>query len=355
MYHRRDFLQLPLAALPAALAAQAPRRIPAEDDPGNIKLAHRVLVRSVTDEELLFYKQIGMGWAHAEFGGQPAPLEFIRATQERFSRFGVRIYVGVHDSYRSQRLQLGQPGRDQDIETFQQFLRDCGRLRIPVAKIDWHPANTYTTRMIESVRGYRTREFDLADFRSRVEKRAFDREYSADDIWASFTYFLKAVLPVAKEANVRLALHPDDPPVDRMNGVAKIFTHYNGIRQADEIAGRSPFFGLTFCVGTWSEGGRQMGKDVFEMIDDFGGRGKIFTIHFRNVTSTMPHFSETFPDEGYQDMYQVMKALRRVRFAGSMVPDHIPALAGDASRRAGLAYCIAYMRALLRRANEEVG
>ena len=70
----------------------------------------------------------------------------------------------------------------------------------------------------------------------------------------------------------------------------------------------------------------------------------------------LPHFVETFPDDGYMDMYQVMKALREVRFNGTMVPDHVPQLAGDQGiRRAGTAYCIAYMRALLRRANEEVG
>jgi mannonate dehydratase len=99
-----------------------------------------------------------------------------------------------------------------------------------------------------------------------------------------------------------------------------------------------------------------MGKDVFEMIGDFGGRGKIFEVHFRNVTGPLPHFIETFPDDGYVDMYQVMKALREVRFSGGAEPDHVPRLAGDSGLlRAGTAYSIAYMRALLRRANEEVG
>jgi len=83
---------------------------------------------------------------------------------------------------------------------------------------------------------------------------------------------------------------------------------------------------------------------------------KIVDVHFRNVSGPLPHFVETFPDEGYVDMYQVMKALREVRFAGTVVPDHVPQLVGDQGiRRAGTAYCIAYMRGLLRRANEEVG
>ena len=99
-----------------------------------------------------------------------------------------------------------------------------------------------------------------------------------------------------------------------------------------------------------------MGKDVFEMIHDFGGRGKIFSVDFRNVSSPLPRFVETFHDDGYLDMYGVMRALREVNYAGGVLPDHIPQLVGDAGlRRGGTAYCIAYMRALLRRANEEVG
>ena len=98
-----------------------------------------------------------------------------------------------------------------------------------------------------------------------------------------------------------------------------------------------------------------MGKDVFGMIQDFGARGKIFAVHFRNVSSPLPRFHETFQDDGYLDMYQVMKALRQARCTASLIPDHYPGLVGDANRRIANAYSIAYMRALLRRANEEVG
>ena len=98
-----------------------------------------------------------------------------------------------------------------------------------------------------------------------------------------------------------------------------------------------------------------MGKNVFEMIRDFGGRGKLFEVHFRNVTSPLPHFVETFPDDGYMDMYRVMKTLREVRFDGAAEPDHVPQLARDTGLHcAGTAYCIASMRGMLRRANEEV-
>ena len=289
-----------------------------------------------------------------EFGAD-ANFEDLQAIQRRFARYGLRIYSAVHSAYRSLDVQLGRPGRDRDIETYRRFLGDLGKLEIPVASYDFHPANTYTTRTIE-YQGYSTREFDLADFRARVEKRQFDREYTAGEIWANYTYFVKAALPAAEAAGVTMALHPDDPPLAKMNGVAKLFIDYEGYHRAEQIAGNSRNWGLTLCVGTWLEGGGNMGKDVFEMIRDFGGRGKIFEIHFRNVTSPLPRFNETFPDGGYGDLYRVMKVLREVRYNGAVEPDHVPPLVGDTGmERSGTAYCIACVRTMLRRANEEAG
>jgi len=348
---RRDLIRR-AAALGLPLLARGAVK---EDDPANTKIAHRIDARSVSDEDLLFFEQIGLKWARLEFGEGDTPFEYLRSVDQKFARFGMKVFSGVHYSYRSKRVQLGLPGRDQDIEMYQRFLRDIGKLGWPVASYDFHPANTYTTKMVRR-RGYTAREFDVNDFRAKVEKQAFEREYSADDMWANYTYFMRAILPVAKEAGVKLALHPDDPPLAKMNGVAKLFVNYEGYHRAEQIAGGSPNWGLTFCVGTWSEGGDKMGKNVFEMIRDFGGRGKIFEVHFRNVTSPLPHFVETFPDDGYMDMYAVMKALREVKFAGAAEPDHVPKLAGDSGiLRAGTAYCIASMKTMLRRANEEVG
>ncbi len=348
---RRDFVAMS-AALPTVSLAGKPRI--EEHDARNVKIAHRVSA-NIKDDDILFLKQIGMRWARVEFGSADLSLDQLAAVQKRFAAHGLGIWSGVQYAYRSLKIQLGQPGRDQDIEVYRRFLRNCGKLGIPIASYDFHPANTYTTATVER-RGYRAREFNLDGFRKKVEKQAFDREYEAEEIWSHYTYFVKAVLPVAEEAGVKLALHPDDPPIAKMNGVAKVLVHYDGYRRAEQISAGSRNWGLTFCVGTWSEGGDRMGKDVFGMIADFGARGKILEIHFRNVTGPLPHFVETFPDDGYMDMYEVMKALRKVRFDGMLVPDHVPRLAGDDSfQRGGTAYCVAYIRALLRRANEEVG
>ena len=200
------------------------------------------------------------------------------------------------------------------------------------------------------------RVFDLEVFRKTIEKQRFGRVYNAEEMWSNYEYFIKRVLPVAEDSDVRMALHPDDPPVAMMNGVAKLFTHLDGYRRADEIAGHSKHWGILLCIGTWSEGGKKMGKDVFEMIRYWGKRKQLFAIHFRNVSGTLPRFFETFPDAGYQDMPRVMWTLREVGFNGSAIGDHIPHMINDSGlQQAGAAYCVAYMRALLRQANRDVG
>lgn len=360
---RRNVLKLPLVAAAYGMVSSSAKLLAAtqplhkdEYDPDNTKIAVKMSVPGVTEDELLFFKQIGLRWLHADFGDEIPSYEAIRATRERFAQYGLKIDCALSESYRTKKIQLGLPGRDEDIEKFNNFLSDCGRLGIRTSHIDFHPGNTYTTNMITTSRGYRAREFCVSDFREKVEERMFDRDYSADDIWANYTYFLKAALPVAEKANIKLAHHPDDPPISPMNGVAKVFINYAGYKHAEDVAaGGSKNWGLCLCLGTWLEGGDTMGKDAIGMIKDFGGRGKIFTVHFRNVSSPLPRFHETFQDDGYQDMYQLMKALREVRCDASLIPDHYPGFVSDSNHRISNAYMVSVMRNMLRRANEEVG
>ncbi|MBK5291105.1 MAG: mannonate dehydratase, partial [Acidobacteriia bacterium] len=136
-----------------------------------------------------------------------------------------------------------------------------------------------------------------------------------------------------------------------LGGVARIFTNYAAYERAFEIA-NSPNFGACLCVGTWGEGGKGMGKDPVEAALSFGQRKKLFKIHFRNVSSPLPKFRETFVDNGYLDMYKVMKALRKVDFHGIIIPDHVPG-GGPMYPQANYAYTLGYMKALRDRVNAE--
>ena len=361
---RREFLKRAgmigtgLALSPgAASPAEQPKKLrqPIDEyDPANIKLARRV-PGSLKDEDMRFLQQLGLRHVRVDLTREQAGLAFLSSIQERFARHGISIYSAVHPVQASVKIGLGLKGRDEEIDEYRRFLEALGRLKIPVAGYAFHPGNTYSTGRVER-RGYSVREFDLDVFRKRIEKQKFGREYSADEMWNNYEYFMRRVLPVAEEANVRLALHPDDPPVAMMNGVAKLFVDFEGYRRADEIANHSPHWGVLLCVGTWSEGGDIMGRDVFEMIRHFGGKKKLFAIHFRNVSGTLPKFHETFPDDGYQDMPRVMRTLREVGFNGSVIGDHIPHMINDTGlQQAGAAYCVGYMRALLHQANRDVG
>jgi mannonate dehydratase len=153
-------------------------------------------------------------------------------------------------------------------------------------------------------------------------------------------------MPVAEEAGVRIGLHPDDPPTPSLGGVARVFRSASAYQRAIEIAA-SENFGLCFCVGTWAEGGDQLGKNVYEMIRFFGPQGRIFKVHFRNVSAPLPQFQETLVDAGYIDMEKVARLLQESGFNGVMIPDHVP---GEGLTGNNTAYTIGYMRAAVQQA-----
>src|SRR4051812_41949349 len=192
-----------------------------------------------------------------------------------------------------------------------------------------------------------THEFDLTV--SKTLTCLYDKEYQEDQIWKTFTIFIRAVMPVAEKNKVRIGFHPDDPPVASLGCVARAFRTYAAYERAFEIAG-SDNFGACLCVGTWGEGGKQgFGKDPVEAVRAFGAKKKIFKVHFRNVSSPLPKFRETFVDNGYMDMYEVMKALHEVKFDGIVIPDHVP----GGHPVANNSYTVGYMKALRDRVNAE--
>ncbi len=147
--------------------------------------------------------------------------------------------------------------------------------------------------------------------------------------------------PVAEEVGVKIGIHPDDPPVPILAGVPRcIFSNFDGYQRAMAIA-NSPNVGICLCCGTWLEGGKALtGKDPEEMIRHFGA-GKIWKIHFRNVSGPIPRFVETFVDNDYTDMLKLMKTLHEVDFRGAIIAGHVD------GPRVGWAYSIGYIKALL--------
>jgi mannonate dehydratase len=330
-----------------------------------------------------YLKQLGVTWVSLAATPETATAEGFIRMREAWEAGGFKVYnigsgVGPSGSLHNMpEVTLNLPGRDQKIEEYLNYIRYLGKAGIPYSTYAHMGNGIWSSGRITTPRGYEARDGDAKspDWRgfwagkTYTEPLSHGRVFTPEEIWDNYTYFIKKVTPVAEEAGVRIGIHPDDPPQPMLAGVPRcIFSSFEGYRRALDIA-QSPNIGMCLCVGCWLEGGPLMGKDVVETIRYFGSRKKLFKVHFRNVSAPLPHFNETLLDDGYYDMYKVMKALVEVRFDGIAIPDHIPGVGASptASRPAGprtggqefrpspgLAYLIGYMCALLNAVNSEL-
>lgn len=166
---------------------------------------------------------------------------------------------------------------------------------------------------------------------------------TSEQLWSRLEDFLHAVLPVAEAAGVRLALHPDDPPLPTLRGTARLVYQPRLYQRLLELA-PSPANGLEFCIGTLAE---MTEGDIYEVVDHYSKQGVIGYVHFRNVRGKVPRYHEVFVDEGDVDMIRVARILHANGFDGVVIPDHTPQMTCDAPWHAGMAYALGYMRAVL--------
>lgn len=164
------------------------------------------------------------------------------------------------------------------------------------------------------------------------------------ELWQRLETFLREVLPVAEEAGVRLALHPDDPPTVTMRGQPRL-VYQPALYQKVIDLNPSPANALEFCVGTLAE---MTEGDVYEAVEQYGRQGRIAYVHLRNVAGKVPHYRETFIDDGDVDVVRVLRILRRTGFDGVVIPDHTPQMACAAPWHAGMAYALGYLKAAMK-------
>lgn len=312
-----------------------------------------------SNEEMALVRQMGVEYAVTWIDPAKASPEYYRSRREHFARGGIQLYgLGNSSVHNVAAITLNLPERDAKVAEYKAHIRNLGQADIPYTTYA-HMANSVWSTPPEQTRGgAKARAFDLARLAEAAgggfsgQGLTHGREYAEEELWDNFASFAQEIAPVAEEAGVRIGIHPDDPPGVLLGGVPRpIFSSFEGYKRALEIAD-SPNVGMCLCIGCWLEGGEAMGRDVVETIRYFGGQGKIFKVHYRNVNQPLPHFVETFVDDGYFDMYQAMRTLAQVGYDGTLIPDHIPQMGDDG--RLGTAYTLAYMRALQKRAEEEV-
>jgi mannonate dehydratase len=293
-------------------------------------------------------------------------LAELRALRDRCDADGLRI-DGLENvpAAHFTKIQRGEPGRDEQIENYCKTIRNMAAVGIDLLGYNFIATYVWRTSMAEPGRGgAKVTAFDLAETgagNALASYRLTPQEplaepLTADQMWANHQYFLDAVLPVAEEVGVRLALHPDDPPVDvPLGGAARIFTSPASLVAAREQARHSPSWGVNLCLGTVSEMGGE--EAVNEVIDTLGPAGAIFYVHFRDVQGTVPRFRECFLGEGNFNPARVIRRLHEVGFDGFLIDDHVPAMIGDSDTwgdtspeaycSRGRAHAIGYLQGVL--------
>jgi mannonate dehydratase len=166
---------------------------------------------------------------------------------------------------------------------------------------------------------------------------------SEEELWQRLADFLQVLLPVAEEAGVTLAAHPDDPPAPQLRGTARLVNRADKYDRLLSIVD-SPANALEFCIGSLQE---MPETDIYAVTREFARRKKIAYVHFRNVRGRVPKYHETFIDDGDIDMVEIVRILRDEHYDGVLVPDHSPEPTCPAPWHAGNAYALGYMRALV--------
>ncbi len=315
------------------------------------------------EDRLRFAWQIGADgasiWARACPGYSERHFltaDNVREVRKRFVKYELELTgIGLGADCLKNQL-LGLPARDRDVEHVCRTIRAIGEAykdapQAPVVIIDqritYWAAGEYPgmhpgfARLPDGRGGAVRTSFDAARYQGKEDRPA--GEVSSDEVWSRLAYLYERIVPVAEEAKVRLATHPDDPPLACYRGVQQVLNSFAGLRRLVELA-PSPCHGLLFCVGTMQEAG----EDVPELMRYFGARQKIFYVHLRNVAGTVPRFTEVFPHEGDSDMIANLKALQETGYQGYLVPDHLIGFDGDSDWLHGSrSWHVGYLRGLM--------
>lgn len=255
---------------------------------------------------------------------------------------------------------LDGPKKEEQIERLKNIIRNVGKAGIPVFGYNFSIAGVWGHLKRPGARG----EAEAVGFSEQegpkqvpikkgqvwnmtydksLENEGYLEDITHEQLWERLSYFLKELVPVAEEAGVRLAAHPDDPPMKTLRGTPRLVYQPDMYQRLLDIY-PSHNNALEFCLGTLQE---MSEGNVYEAIEKYGAQKKISYVHFRNVKGKVPDYQEVFVDEGDINMVKALKLLKKHNFDGVMIPDHTPMIETDAPWHTGMAHAIGYMKGIL--------
>lgn len=304
-----------------------------------------------------------LGWGVTRAAGHPWSYDELRDIKESIEAHGL-VWEAIEnfDPAHWHDVLLDGPRKKEQMEMLKRTIRDIGRVGVPIMGYNFSIAGVWGWTKgpfgrggAQSVR-YNESEIDknVPIPNGMVWNMVYDPDASEgtvgpvsdEELWQRLEYFLGEILPVAEEAGVRLALHPDDPPADTLRGAARLVNDPAKYQRVLDLV-PSQSNTLEFCLGSLQE--MPVG-DVYEAIRRYGRQGKIAYVHYRNVRGRVPAYQEVFVDEGDLDMIRIVRILREVGYEGVLIPDHTPEISCGAPWHAGMAYALGYMKAAIQAA-----
>lgn len=306
------------------------------------------------EQKLKLARQVGVN--HAIVGvsgalGKVPRSEYVATLQKIKSDFaaaGMRIAGVESHPVPAEKIKLGVAGRDEEIENYKAAIEALSRVGIPMicynfmAGLGWYRTRTDLPERA----GALVSEFDY----EAAEQKGPTQwgEVSEEKMWSNIDHFLRAVMPVAERFKMQMALHPDDPPLAKLRGIARIVNSARNYERIMSIV-PSPLNGVTFCQANFV----LMGENVEKLAGEWCRRKKVFFVHFRDVAGNKTKFRETFHDNGPTDMVRMLQVYSKSGFNGPMRPDHAPTLCNEANDRPGYAmngkvFAFGYMAGIMR-------
>ena len=284
------------------------------DGPWPMRIA--TVCTPLSDHNLQLMKQVGVTDVVGRFPG--LALDDLMSLRDRTARYELSLSV-IEGYIPHDRIVHGLDGRDQQIEHFNILLRNMGRAGVPICCYNFMPDDDWSRTGVDTPErgGASVSRFNIDELDEEPRRPINDQQ-----LWDHLAYFLERVVPVAEEAGVKLALHPDDPPMSPIHGQARIMRDLAAFERFVQIV-PSKANGICFCQGSFA----QMGQNIPDAIRRLAPH--IHYVHFRDVRGRVPRFHETFHDNGSTDMFEAMRTYREIGFDGPMRPDHVPALIGD--------------------------